>query len=235
MKTYFKYIALTLLLALGLVSCEDNENWRIIPYEPEPEAPVDGPEQLYVVGAHQNWAPDAAVIGKLYPIDAMGNYAGYAYLNGEYKCTSQQNWSGPNYGAGSTEGTLSTAEDAGNLTAEEGYYYLTFNIKELTYTVQLVNFGVIGDATPGGWNEDTDLVYDPADLKLKVDMTLTDGTIKFRANDQWDVPNGDFGAGDSEGKLAPKGNNISVTAGLLGTLLVLFGIIKLQVFGKKMR
>ena len=49
MKTYFKYIALTLLLALGLVSCEDNENWRIIPYEPEPEAPVDGPEQLYVV------------------------------------------------------------------------------------------------------------------------------------------------------------------------------------------
>ena len=56
----------------------------------------------------------------------MGNYAGYAYLNGEYKCTSQQNWSGPNYGAGSTEGTLSTAEDAGNLTAEEGYYYLTF-------------------------------------------------------------------------------------------------------------
>mgnify|MGYP002231004692 FL=1 len=166
-----------------------------------------------MVGAHQNWAPDAAVIGKLYPIDAMGNYAGYAYLNGEYKCTSQQNWSGPNYGAGSTEGTLSTAEDAGNLTAEEGYYYLTFNIKELTYTVQLVNFGVIGDATPGGWNEDTDLVYDPADLKLKVDMTLTDGTIKFRANDQWDVPNGDFGAGDSEGKLAPKGNNISVTAG----------------------
>ena len=90
MKTYFKYIALTLLLALGLVSCEDNENWRIIPYEPEPEAPIDGPEQLYVVGAHQNWAPDAAVIGKLYPIDAMGNYAGYAYLNGEYKCTSQQ-------------------------------------------------------------------------------------------------------------------------------------------------
>ena len=71
MKTYFKYIALTLLLALGLVSCEDNENWRIIPYEPEPEAPIDGPEQLYVVGAHQNWTPDAAVIGKLYPIDAM--------------------------------------------------------------------------------------------------------------------------------------------------------------------
>ena len=130
MKTYFKYIALTLLLALGLVSCEDNENWRIIPYEPEPEAPIDGPEQLYVVGAHQNWTPDAAVIGKLYPIDAMGNYAGYAYLNGEYKCTSQQNWSGPNYGAGSTEGTLSTAEEACNLTAEEIYYYRTCKCKE---------------------------------------------------------------------------------------------------------
>ena len=55
MKTYFKYIALTLLLSFGLVSCEDNENWRIIPYEPEPAAPIDGPEQLYVVGAHQGW------------------------------------------------------------------------------------------------------------------------------------------------------------------------------------
>lgn len=158
MKTYFKYIALALLLSFGLVSCEDNENWRIIPYEPEPAAPIDGPEQLYVVGAHQGWAPDAAVIGKLYPVDAEGNYAGYAYLNGEYKCISQQNWDGPNYGAGSTEGTLSTIENAGNLTAEEGYYYLTFNIKELTYAAQLVNFGVIGDATPGGWNEDTNLV-----------------------------------------------------------------------------
>ena len=108
-----------------------------------------------MVGAHQNWTPDAAVIGKLYPIDAMGNYAGYAYLNGEYKCTSSlKNGVVLIMGAGSTEGTLSTAEDAGNLTAEEGYYYLTFNIKELTYTVQLVNFAVIGDATPGGWNEE---------------------------------------------------------------------------------
>ena len=35
MKTYFKYIALALLLSFGLVSCKDNENWRIIPYEPQ--------------------------------------------------------------------------------------------------------------------------------------------------------------------------------------------------------
>ena len=58
MKTYFKYIALTLLLALGLVSCEDYDNWRIIPYEPEPEAPIDGPEQMNVLGYHQNSTPE---------------------------------------------------------------------------------------------------------------------------------------------------------------------------------
>lgn len=212
MKTYFKHIMLGLLLSFSIVSCEDNENWRIIPYEPV-ETPIEGPQQLYVVGAHQGWAPSAEVIGKLYPIDSEGNYAGYAYLNGEYKCTSQQNWDGPNYGAGSGEGTLSTAEDAGNLTAEEGYYYLNFNINDLTYTAQLVNFGVIGDATPGGWDEDTDLTYDPTDLKLKVDITLTDGNIKFRANDSWDVPNGDFGMGENDGELLPKGSDIPVTAG----------------------
>lgn len=107
-----------------------------------------------------------------------------------------------------------TGDGLGNLkVATEGYYYVTCNIKDLTWKADPLNFGVIGDATPGGWNDDTDLTYDETDLKLKVDITLTDGKIKFRANDAWDVPNGDFGAGEEEGKLATKGADILVTAG----------------------
>ena len=45
---------------------------------------------------------------------------------------------------------------------------------------------------------------------MKVTTTLTDGEIKFRANDAWDV---DFGAGEKEGELAAKGGNIPVSAG----------------------
>ncbi len=43
--------------------------------------------------------------------------------------------------------------------------------------------------------------------------TLWDGKIKFRANGAWGVPNGEFGGGDEEGKLFPKGADIPVTAG----------------------
>lgn len=209
MKTIKYLIAFALFIMLG-TSCQDNENWRIIPYEPEPSVPIEGPEFLLVVGNHQSWNPGAEVIGKVYPVDADGNYEGYAYLDGEFKFTSQNNWDGPNYGSGDAEGSLSTDAQAGNLTKDKGYYYITVNIKDLTYKADLRNFGVIGSATSGGWNEDIDLVYDPNDLKLKVTTTLTDGEIKFRANDAWDV---DFGAGEKEGELAAKGGNIPVSAG----------------------
>lgn len=212
MKTIKYLIAFALFIMLG-TSCQDNENWRIIPYEPEPSVPIEGPEFLLVVGNHQSWKPEAEVIGKVYPVDADGNYAGYAYLDGEFKFTSQNNWDGPNYGSGDAEGSLSTDAQAGNLTKDKGYYYITVNIKDLTYKADLRNFGVIGSATSGGWNDDTDLVYDPSDLKLKVTTTLTDGEIKFRANDAWDVEFGDFGAGEKEGELAAKGGNIPVSAG----------------------
>lgn len=212
MKTIKYLIAFALFIMLG-TSCQDNENWRIIPYEPEPTAPIEGPEFLRIAGNHQSWNPGAEVIGKLYPVDADGNYAGYAYLDGEFKFTSQNNWDGPNYGSGDAEGSLSTDSQAGNLSKEKGYYYIRVNIKDLTYKADLRNFGVIGDATSGGWNEDTDLVYDPSDLKLKVTTTLTEGKIKFRANDAWDVEFGDFGAGEKEGELAAKGGDIPVSPG----------------------
>ena len=106
-----------------------------------------------------------------------------------------------------------TGDGLGNLkVATEGYYYVTCNIKDLTWKADPLNFGVIGDAT-GSWDIDNPLTYDAADLKLKITMDLVDGKIKFRANGAWGVPNGEFGGGDEEGKLFPKGADILVTAG----------------------
>ena len=111
-------------------------------------------------------------------------------------------------------GSMTVGDGLNNLTVSEpGYYYVKCNINDLTWSADVVNFGVIGSATPGQWDEDTDLVYDETDLKLKVTITLTDGEIKFRANDEWNVPNGDFGAGEEEGKLAAGAGNIAVSAG----------------------
>ena len=70
------------------------------------------------------------------------------------------------------------------------------------------SLGVIGDATPTGWDADTDMEFNAAKQRFYVDITLTDGTIKFRANDAWDV-----NWGGADGVLASGADNIPVTAG----------------------
>lgn len=204
MKNLFRYIVAGMTILATVTSCEDNENWRVIPYEPEPSTE---PLELLVVGNHQGWNPGAEVIGKIYSVDNGEVYSGYVYLNGDFKCCSEPSWDGTNYGI--ADGVISTDSEAGNLNAaEEGYYFLTLDLVNLTYSVERREWGIIGDATPGGWNEDVDLVYDAADLKLKANVTLVDGTMKFRANDAWEVNLG----GDVE-NLVLDGDNINVTAG----------------------
>ncbi len=68
--------------------------------------------------------------------------------------------------------------------------------------------GVIGDATPTGWDADTDMSFNTEKQRFYVDITLTDGTIKFRANDAWDV-----NWGGADGVLVSGADNIPVTAG----------------------
>src|SRR6185312_13069925 len=40
-----------------------------------------------------------------------------------------------------------------------GFYELVVNTTALTWTAKLTTWGIIGDATPGGWNTDTQLTY----------------------------------------------------------------------------
>ena len=70
------------------------------------------------------------------------------------------------------------------------------------------SLGVIGDATPTGWDADTDMQFNPEKQRFYVDLTLIDGTIKFRADDAWDV-----NWGGADGVLASGADNIPVTAG----------------------
>ena len=70
------------------------------------------------------------------------------------------------------------------------------------------SLGVIGDATPTGWDADTDMQFNPEKQRFYVDLTLIDGKIKFRADDAWDV-----NWGGADGVLASGADNIPVTAG----------------------
>ena len=94
--------------------------------------------------------------------------------------------------------------------ATHRYYSLTLDkatpkvIKNFSFN----SLGVIGDATPTGWDSDTDMAFNAEKQRFYVDLTLADGTIKFRANDAWDV-----NWGGADGALVSGGDNIPVTAG----------------------
>jgi hypothetical protein len=164
--------------------------------------------KLWTPGNHQGWNPEESA--NLYSVNDDGIYTGYVYLDGEFKFTSEPGWDGTHYGDGGG-GSLST--EGGNLTAEAGYYFATVNLNTLTYKLEKRDWGVIGDATPTGWDADTKLSYDPTDKLLKLNLSLASGTIKFRVNDDWKINLGIPIDGSLEDALVQGGENIPVEAG----------------------
>ncbi|APG59178.1 SusF/SusE family outer membrane protein [Christiangramia salexigens] len=80
----------------------------------------------------------------------------------------------------------------------EGYYSYTFNLEDMTFTKDALDasgaatynsIGVIGSATPGGWDTDTDMTQSTFNPHIwyisSMELTGEDGEFKFRANDDW--------------------------------------------------
>ena len=57
---------------------------------------------------------------------------------------------------------------------------------------QISSVGLIGTATPGGWDFDTNMVQDMDSAHLwTMTIMLVPGACKFRADDSWDINWGD--------------------------------------------
>lgn len=99
---------------------------------------------------------------------------------------------------------------------EAGKYQIVFNTKSLVYSFTIIrpyaSVGIIGDATPGGWDTDTDMIKDETDPTIwRLRIELTDGEAKFRADNDWAV---NWGSGDFPSGVAEQdGANIPITAG----------------------
>lgn len=145
-------------------------------------------DYLYTPGGSNGW--NQANSQRLFTSN-YADYFGYAYLDGEFKFSNAPDWDHTNYGKGAAEGTLSTDGGAGNLmVSAKGLYWCSVSTAALTYTLtQITTIGVIGDATPAGWDASTALT--PTDDKMLVwegDVDFSaGGEWKFRANDAWDV------------------------------------------------
>ncbi len=168
-----------------------------------------GKPVLYMAGDANGWDQIDVLNG-----DDGVHFTGYMYLNQNgFKFCTQPNWDGTNYGA-----DFNTAGDAANITMTEpaGYYKVDVDLSAKTYTlIPITTIGIIGSASPKGWDSDVDMTYVPYNAETKElgyweikDVTFTSGEIKFRANDDWAINWG----GDTNA-LTQGGDNISVEAG----------------------
>jgi starch-binding outer membrane protein SusE/F len=165
--------------------------------------------RIAVPGNHQGWTPPVAPT-----LASSGygktNYEGYVSLDGEFKFLTPKpdgtfDWGTPDFGDdGAFSGVLSEQNEK-NCTAPIGYYRVfantgTTGTGALTYSVTKIStWGVIGDATPNGWDSSTPLVYDTTSKKWTVTLALIGGKqFKFRANDAWSIDLGKFDAGKKD-------------------------------------
>ncbi|WP_188462371.1 SusE domain-containing protein [Bizionia arctica] len=155
--------------------------------------------KIAVPGNHQGWDPPTAPLLASSGF-AASDYEGYVWLDGEHKFLAPNEslafeWGNTDWGDDGTFTGHLVEEDEVNCLAAAGYYYVKVDTVLLTYSeTNYSSWGIIGDATPGGWDGDTDLTYDPATQTWRLDISLTSGEIKFRANDAWDWNYGDTGA-----------------------------------------
>ena len=166
-------------------------------------------EYIYVPGNHQGWSPETAP--RLHGPGFDGIYTGFSWLDGGFKFTKGPGWSYGEYNWGSftshPEGF--TGEGGGDITCTtKGFYFIKANVADGTLETIPTTWGIIGDATANGWDSDQDMTWDEEKHCWCATITLTDGTIKFRANDGWDI---NFGGDPAN--LNAGGDNIPVTAG----------------------
>ena len=164
---------------------------------------------LYMAGDANGWATNDYLAGE----DGV-HFTGFMFLNQNgFKFCTQPEWKGTNYGA-----NFDTAPDAANITMTEeaGYYKVDVDLGSKSYVLTpITTIGIIGSASPNGWDSDVDMTYVPYNAETKElgyweikDVTFTSGEIKFRANDDWAINwGGDVNA------LTQGGDNISVDAG----------------------
>ncbi len=133
----------------------------------------------------------------------------------EVKFRKDDDWAVNWGGEGFPEGVAT--QDGPNIIVDEaGPYFVSLDTMTGEYLFEsnktYATIGLIGDATPGGWDVDTNMVNDPNDANLwTLIITLTDGEVKFRADDDW-IDN--WGGTDfPSGVGVPGGDNIQVTAG----------------------
>lgn len=136
---------------------------------------------------------------------------GVKLLDGEMKIRQNNDW-GTNWGDTGADGTIEL--DGDNIAVTAGFYQIRVDLNNLTIAVEEASLlGVVGSGFNdwGGAGPDFTFTQINPDYWKAENVTLIDGEIKFRINEDWGTNYGDTGA---DGTLELDGDNIAVTAGV---------------------
>jgi starch-binding outer membrane protein SusE/F len=163
--------------------------------------------RLFVPGDYQGWSVEN-LNTVIFSLNNNNVYEGFVHIlggSGQFKVTEQPNWD-INYGG--ADGVLERNGPDLRISEPFGTFSLKIDLTNLTYEIgPRRRWGIIGDATPFGWDADTPMNFDANENVLTITMNLSAGKFKFRAGD-WAFNYGDNGA---DGTLEPNGADILIT------------------------
>jgi len=150
----------------------------------------------------------SGITQKIESVLGDGNYSAFVKLDATKPFTLSNPDNGTVYGANGA----ALAVNGGGITAPaSGWYILSVSVSGLSYTLTPYMIGLVGDATPNGWNSpDQKMDYDSKTGTWSITITLIDGTFKFRKNDGWAW---NLGYNSDSSSLVYNGSNVPITAG----------------------
>jgi len=142
--------------------------------------------EIYMPGSYQDW-----IIGTAAALKAIdsGIYQGYVTFPTTkglgFKFTNERNWN-QFYGA-DPNGNILDGSTTDFAIAQVGTYQMTVNLNTAKWTAVAYSWGIIGTATPGGWDNSTNMSYDHQLKVWKFTGALKAGALKFRLNNAWTI------------------------------------------------
>lgn len=155
---------------------------------------------LWVPGNANGWNINGSC--RLYSSECNGFYAGYIYVDGDFRLVGQEDWDGLDLGS-AQYGILCT-DKSSHFNLPKGVYYMEVNMLSMTYSaIKIENMNIA--ASNNGWNvEDptSHMTWNAESLCFELTNTQVDEMgWMFVANGSWD-----FDLGGVPDRLEPHGD-----------------------------
>lgn len=182
-------------------------SFKVTPFKANPDdlfpkIYMPGIWDVVALGGYAEW--DETNSPALYSSKKNNVYAGFQYMafksasypldpdNGAFKFTPGASWDN-DMGDDHTRTGKLTKDGEWNIKVPDypvaNTFFIKVDLANMTYSLEKANMGIIGEATPNGWNSQVDLAYNPSTMKFEIaSIALTGGKVfKFRNNDSWSI------------------------------------------------